>query len=75
MKEALTKPDCIALSEEKAMQYFGKFDCIGRELSVVYGDKVEMKRYLPYISFMRSQHSVLICLVILRTCRKKELPV
>lgn len=29
MKEALTKPDCIALSEEKAMQYFGKFDCIG----------------------------------------------
>lgn len=50
MKEALTKPDCIALSEEKAMQYFGKFDCIGRELSVVYGDKVEMKRYLPYIS-------------------------
>ncbi|UVV59817.1 ABC transporter permease [Bacteroides thetaiotaomicron] len=51
MKEALTKPDCIALSEEKAMQYFGKFDCIGRELSVVYGDKVEMKKVSAIYKF------------------------
>ena len=51
MKEALTKPDCTALSEEKAMQYFGKFDCIGRELSVVYGDKVEMKKVSAIYKF------------------------
>ena len=51
MKEALTKPDCIALSEEKAMQYFGKIDCIGRELSLVYGDKVEMKRVSAVYQF------------------------
>ena len=51
MKEALTKPDCIALSEEKAMQYFGNFDCIGRELSVVYGDKVEMKKVSAIYKF------------------------
>ena len=51
MKEALIKPDCIALSEEKAMQYFGKLDCIGRELSLVYGDKVEMKRVSAVYQF------------------------
>lgn len=53
IKEALMKPDCIALSEKKALQLAGTRDCIGRELSIIYGDKVEMKRisavFKPYV--------------------------
>lgn len=44
LNEALTKPDCIALSKEKAEQYFGNLDCIGRELSIIYGKRVEVKK-------------------------------
>ena len=52
IKEALIKPDCIALNEKKALQLTGTRDCIGRELSIIYGDKVEMKKisavFKPY---------------------------
>ncbi|MDD3038577.1 ABC transporter permease [Bacteroides sp.] len=53
LTDALTKPDCVALSEEKAMQFFGKTDCVGSELSVVFLDKVDIRKvaavYKPYV--------------------------